>query len=126
MPFQIGKCEGCGHTDHLEFVWAWPEGAWLCRYCRETLEDEGEIELEDGRVIRRGSVFVVMVRTKKEVAKEELPEVIYRALMKAGMSPKEVIVKSAEFCPECGGPVIELEGGMGDALKYCLECGRRF
>jgi hypothetical protein len=38
MPFQAGKCEGCGFHDHLEYV----DGKWLCRYCIRTLKDEEE------------------------------------------------------------------------------------
>jgi len=57
VPFQAGRCEGCGHYDYLEFVWAQPRGAWLCRYCRKELEEEGYIELEDGTMIVRGGEF---------------------------------------------------------------------
>lgn len=48
---QIAECEGCGWIDHVEWVDADPEGAWLCMYCRSTLEEEGKLELESGRVI---------------------------------------------------------------------------
>jgi predicted Zn-ribbon and HTH transcriptional regulator len=48
MPFQAGKCEGCGFHDYLEEV----GGAWLCKYCRDTLYEEGKLELEDGEMIR--------------------------------------------------------------------------
>jgi ribosomal protein L37AE/L43A len=48
MPFQIYICDGCGEIDYVEFV----EGYWLCRYCRRTLEDDGEVELMDGTILR--------------------------------------------------------------------------
>jgi predicted Zn-ribbon and HTH transcriptional regulator len=48
MPFQAGRCEGCGFHDYLEEV----KGAWLCKYCRDTLCEEGELELENGEIIR--------------------------------------------------------------------------
>jgi len=127
MPFQAGKCEGCGHYDYIEFVWAWPRGAWLCRYCREALWDDGEIELEDGTVIRRGVAFVVSVWIKNcSVKAKEVCDAVYQALMKAGMRPKNVEVKEAELCPDCGGAVIGVEGNMGEVVRYCLSCGHRF
>ena len=46
MPFQAGKCEGCGFYDYLEYI----NGKWLCRYCIKALEDEeeeGDSGLED-------------------------------------------------------------------------------
>jgi hypothetical protein len=49
MPFQACPCDGCGEVDYVEFV----EGYWLCRYCRRTLEDDGEVWLErHGRALR--------------------------------------------------------------------------
>ena len=49
MVMQVGKCDGCGFYDHLEFC----DGVWLCKYCRETLEEDGKIELENGIILRR-------------------------------------------------------------------------
>jgi len=48
LPMQIGECDGCGYVDHVEWVDAEPEGAWLCRYCRSTLENDRELELDEG------------------------------------------------------------------------------
>jgi len=41
------RCEGRGEVDYVEDVL----GHWLCRYCRETLEEEGHIVLENGKVL---------------------------------------------------------------------------
>jgi len=52
MPYQACKCEGCGEYDYVEYVPADNRGAFLCRYCRETLYEEGEIELVTGEVLK--------------------------------------------------------------------------
>jgi len=49
LPLQAGRCEGCDFYDYLEEV----AGAWLCKYCRETPYEEGELELVDGTAVRR-------------------------------------------------------------------------
>lgn len=36
MPFQVRKCSECGEIDYVEYI----DGKWLCKYCREALEDE--------------------------------------------------------------------------------------
>jgi len=51
MPMHIERCNGCEETDHLEEVQAKNGYFYLCRYCRETLEEEEYLETEDGRVI---------------------------------------------------------------------------
>ena len=51
MPFQAGICESCEEYDYLECVEGKKHCAWLCRYCRETLEEEGVIDLKDGKII---------------------------------------------------------------------------
>jgi hypothetical protein len=48
MPFQMYICDGCGEIDYVECV----GNCWLCRYCRTTLEEDGEIELMDGTILR--------------------------------------------------------------------------
>jgi len=53
MPLQIGLCEGCGEVDHLEYVHGKEKGVFLCRYCKFTLEEDGEIELMDGSILHR-------------------------------------------------------------------------
>jgi len=53
LPFQAGRCEGYGFHDYLEYVHASEGDAWLCRYCRETLEKDGEITLESGHKLSK-------------------------------------------------------------------------
>lgn len=48
MPFQMHVCDGCGEMDYVESVGSY----WLCRYCRRTLEEDGEVELMDGTILR--------------------------------------------------------------------------
>ncbi len=48
MPFQMFVCDGCGEIDYVECVGSY----WLCRYCRRTLEEDGEVELMDGTILR--------------------------------------------------------------------------
>jgi hypothetical protein len=48
MPFQMHVCDGCGEIDYVECVGSY----WLCRYCRRTLEEDGEVELMDGTILR--------------------------------------------------------------------------
>jgi len=51
LPFQAGVCEGCGYSDYLEHVHGENRDAWLCRHCRETLEEDGELKLCDDTTI---------------------------------------------------------------------------
>jgi hypothetical protein len=48
VPFQMRVCDGCGEMDYVECAGSY----WLCRYCRRTLEESGEIELMDGTILR--------------------------------------------------------------------------
>ena len=48
MPFQAGKCDGCGEIDYLREI----KGYWLCKYCFETLIEDKEITLTNNKVLR--------------------------------------------------------------------------
>ena len=125
MPFQMAKCEGCGEVDYVEDVL----GHWLCRYCRETLEEEGHIVLENGKVLWTGSAFVCTIRLDERVENpKELAQILHEFLDRAGYRPRyvDVGVAPAAICPECGYIAIEVEGGMGERVRYCLSCGHRF
>ncbi len=76
MPVQFGKCEGCGFEDYLEYVHAKPHGAWLCKYCRETLYEDGEIELENGEKIEKEYMitFIADLDEKEKIKIMELIE----------------------------------------------------
>lgn len=53
MPFHARKCSRCGEVDYVEYI----DGEWLCRYCKEALEDEKE----DNKIwdCRHQSYFIV-------------------------------------------------------------------
>jgi len=123
MPFQMAKCEGCGEIDYVEDVL----GHWLCRYCRETLEEEGHIVLENGEVLYKGSAFVCLIRLDEHTEDTKgLAQMLHEFLEKAGFKPRSVEVRSATVCPECGGVAVEISWGLGDWICHCLNCNYRF
>ncbi len=71
MPFQVGRCEACGYGDHVDYVDARPHGAWLCKYCRESLYEDGELELENGeKIVKDYSInFIGDIEDKDGIAK---------------------------------------------------------
>ena len=71
MPFQVGRCEACGYEDHVDYVDARPHGAWLCKYCRESLYEDGELELENGeKIVKDYSInFIGDIGDKDGIAK---------------------------------------------------------